>query len=328
MPSWSLSWLCSGMVYDDAEKLYAEVHEVCTGLLEDAFGVLLPRSSPLLSNSTSETLVAFNTTSFARHDVIKVPLSKDAARMKTQVIQTSADGKHGYALMHSVGNKVVSQPVGMPSVCTPASGVSDIFRSSVLALNVCYSVYQWNRPLRPQERQRPAHHLRGTSHQPDWRETWVGCVHLPSHNPLTLFSSRELIPKGRSGGLVIFEDRPNYWDAWGPFFHYVVNRGLDMTLLWVLQMSKSTTSKLLLRLRFLKFGLLPKGPFGPLFRPKLNTGKVQSTSRCVSSICHAFIPSITLPCECLVLTEYITFDRSPSMPLLVRTLRRPRNEYL
>lgn len=26
---------------------------------------------------------------------------------------------------------------------------------------------------------------------------------------------RELIPQGLSGGLVIFEDRPNYWDAWG-----------------------------------------------------------------------------------------------------------------
>jgi alpha-mannosidase len=155
------------MVYDDADKLYAEVREVCTGLLEDAFSVLLPRSSPLLSNSTSETLVAFNATSFARHDVIKVPLSRNAARMKAQVIQTSADGKYGYALMHSVGNKVASQPVGMFSVCMPASGVSDVFRTSVSVLNVCYSVYEWNGPLRPQERQCAAHHLRGTNQQPD-----------------------------------------------------------------------------------------------------------------------------------------------------------------
>lgn len=26
---------------------------------------------------------------------------------------------------------------------------------------------------------------------------------------------RELIPHGQTGGLVIFEDHPNYWDAWG-----------------------------------------------------------------------------------------------------------------
>lgn len=26
---------------------------------------------------------------------------------------------------------------------------------------------------------------------------------------------RELIPAGQTGGLVMFQDRPNYWDAWG-----------------------------------------------------------------------------------------------------------------
>ena len=26
---------------------------------------------------------------------------------------------------------------------------------------------------------------------------------------------RELIPQGQTGGLIIFEDHPNYWDAWG-----------------------------------------------------------------------------------------------------------------
>jgi alpha-mannosidase len=32
---------------------------------------------------------------------------------------------------------------------------------------------------------------------------------------------RELIPKGSSGGLVIFEDRPNYWDAWDVEIHHL-----------------------------------------------------------------------------------------------------------
>jgi alpha-mannosidase len=137
------------MVYDDADKLYAEVREVCTGLLEEAFSVLLPRSSPLMSKSTSETLIAFNATSFARYDVIKVPLSRDAARMKAQVIQTSADGKHGYALMHSVGNKITSQPVGMFSGYMPASGMSNVLKSLVSVLSDRYSVYQRNEPFRP-----------------------------------------------------------------------------------------------------------------------------------------------------------------------------------
>jgi alpha-mannosidase len=28
---------------------------------------------------------------------------------------------------------------------------------------------------------------------------------------------RELIPQGQTGGLTIFEDHPNYWDAWGAY---------------------------------------------------------------------------------------------------------------
>jgi len=121
-----LIFFCSGMVYDDAEKLYAEVREACTGLLEDAFNVLFPQSSPLMSSSKSETMVAFNPTSFERHDVVKVPLSGNAARLKAQVVQASADGKYGYALMHSRGNEVVAQPTGLFANCVPASGVSDI----------------------------------------------------------------------------------------------------------------------------------------------------------------------------------------------------------
>ncbi|KAG2746357.1 glycoside hydrolase family 38 protein [Suillus brevipes Sb2] len=176
-----------GMVYDDADKLYAEVREVCTGLLEDAFSVLLPRSSPLLSNSTSETLVAFNATSFARHDVIKVPLSRNATRMKAQVIQTSADGKHGYALMHSVGNKVASQPVGMFSVCMPAS---------VFTNGTDHFV------------------LRNANVQLTISEGRISSL-------IDVRLGRELIPKGSSGGLVIFEDRPNYWDAWDVEIHHL-----------------------------------------------------------------------------------------------------------
>lgn len=127
------SVFCSGMVYEDAEKLYAEVREVCTGLLEAAFGILFPQSSPLLSPSKSEMIVAFNPTSFERHDVIKVPLSGNAARLKTQIVQASADGKYGYALMHSKSKEVVAQPTGLFANCAPASGLSD----SSQCLDVC-----------------------------------------------------------------------------------------------------------------------------------------------------------------------------------------------
>jgi hypothetical protein len=124
----NVHFICSGMVYDDAEKLYAEVREVCTGVLEEAFSILFPQSSPLLSPSKCETIVAFNPTSFERHDVVKVPLSGNVARLKAQVVQASPDGKYGYALMHSRGNGIVAQPTGMFANCAPASGVSHVCR--------------------------------------------------------------------------------------------------------------------------------------------------------------------------------------------------------
>lgn len=46
-------------------------------------------------------LIAFNTTSFARRDVVKIPLGGGGggAQLKSKVVQTSKDGSIGYALM-------------------------------------------------------------------------------------------------------------------------------------------------------------------------------------------------------------------------------------
>lgn len=40
---------------------------------------------------------------------------------------------------------------------------------------------------------------------------------LPKNLLILWLRSRELIPEGQTGGLVIFGDQPNYWDAWGMF---------------------------------------------------------------------------------------------------------------
>ena len=40
-------------------------------------------------------------------------------------------------------------------------------------------------------------------------------------NFISFLCRRELIFSGQTGGLVIFDDRPNYWDAWGQLsIHY------------------------------------------------------------------------------------------------------------
>jgi alpha-mannosidase len=94
------------MVYEDAEKLYAEVKRDGEALLEEALSVLFPNSMPLTLNTRSKALasttkiVAFNTTFFPRLDIVNVPLSRASPAVKAQVLQASDDGREGYALMH------------------------------------------------------------------------------------------------------------------------------------------------------------------------------------------------------------------------------------
>ncbi|KAG5717158.1 Alpha-mannosidase, partial [Termitomyces sp. T112] len=110
-----------GMVYDDAEKLYAEVHKDGEALLDDAFRVLFPDSVVLNASTNLKALppigkiIGFNTTFFRRSDIIEVPLVGADSGLKSQVLQTSSDGTVGYAVMNTPGS------VG--SICTPATGL-------------------------------------------------------------------------------------------------------------------------------------------------------------------------------------------------------------
>ena len=86
---------CSGMVYDDAEKLYAEVRTDTEALTEEALRAIYPGSCTLSSASSEpKTLFAHNTTPFARRDIVRVSNSTAA-----NVLQTTSDGKEGYVVM-------------------------------------------------------------------------------------------------------------------------------------------------------------------------------------------------------------------------------------
>ncbi|KAG6881554.1 hypothetical protein C0993_000976, partial [Termitomyces sp. T159_Od127] len=110
-----------GMVYEDAEKLYAEVRMDGEALLDEAFRVLFPGSVALTLDTDPKALdptgkiVGFNTTFFRRSDIVQVPLVGAHPGLVSQVLQTSSDGKVGYAVVNSSGN------VG--TVCTPATGL-------------------------------------------------------------------------------------------------------------------------------------------------------------------------------------------------------------
>ncbi len=131
-----------GMVYEDAEALYAEVKRDGEILLEDAFAVLFPGSVPLLPSMRSKLLggssriVAFNTTFFPRWDIVRIPsLSKVGPGLKSLVLQASEDGKDGYGIMHCAGGGTVGElkhpSRGLHDTIKPVSGKTCILVDSV-----------------------------------------------------------------------------------------------------------------------------------------------------------------------------------------------------
>jgi alpha-mannosidase len=94
----------SGMVYDDAEKLYAEVRADTEALVDKALRVLYPGSLPLSSTapvptSGKLTVFAHNTTPFARRDVVRVPLGEGGISSENVLLQRTSDGKGGYIVL-------------------------------------------------------------------------------------------------------------------------------------------------------------------------------------------------------------------------------------
>lgn len=114
-----------GMVYDDAEKLYAEVRKDGEELLEDAFATLFPKSIPLSNASAVQgpgSIIAYNTTFLKRRDVVKVPLVGNAVSLRNKVVQASKDGSTGYALLDCSEGGHVAKSSGLFADCMPVSG--------------------------------------------------------------------------------------------------------------------------------------------------------------------------------------------------------------
>ncbi|KAL6305038.1 glycosyl hydrolases family 38 N-terminal domain-containing protein [Sparassis latifolia] len=181
----------SGMVYEDAEKLYAEVRKDGKDLIEKAFEALIPRSIPLTEASAkaakSGKLVAYNTTFFPRRDVVKIPLAGGASSLRSQAVQASEHGLTGYALMDGSAASGLASTTGLYADSMPVSVFTNgsdhfVLRNTSVQLTIAKG-----------------------------RITSLVDVEL----------GRELIPQGQTGGLVIFDDRPNYWDAWDVEIHHL-----------------------------------------------------------------------------------------------------------
>jgi alpha-mannosidase len=108
----------SGMVYEDAEKLYAEVRTDTETLVDRALAVLYPSSLPLSSavpTSTGPlTVFAHNTTPFARRDVVRVPLGERGISSGNVLLQKTSDGKEGYVVLEcgAGGGLVLPSQIG------------------------------------------------------------------------------------------------------------------------------------------------------------------------------------------------------------------------
>jgi alpha-mannosidase len=103
------------MVYEDAEKLYAEVRTDTETLVDKALAVLYPSSLPLSSvvpASTSGPLTVFahNTTAFARRDVVRVPLGERGISSGNILLQKTSDGKEGYVVLEGGAGGGLVQP--------------------------------------------------------------------------------------------------------------------------------------------------------------------------------------------------------------------------
>jgi alpha-mannosidase len=205
------------MVYDDAEKYYAEVKKDGEALLEDAFKVLFPHGSRALGTGPSDgTLLAYNSTFLPRREVVRVAAG---AALAGQLAQTGADGA-GYALLDAPEGATLARPIGMFADCMPVSGTSCAasVRAVCAAALTPGSVHERDGPPDHAQLERAAHDREGPHHEPPGREARVRCSSAcrAAAAPYLLGPPRrELIPEGSTGGLVIFEDRPNYWDAWG-----------------------------------------------------------------------------------------------------------------
>lgn len=115
------------MVYEDAEKLYAEVRKDVEKLIDEAIEALFPSPSRIsfrpLKESPSGSIVALNTTFFPRRDIVQIPLAQRSS-LSSKVVQIDKDSSYGYALLDCSDGGHVSCPRGLYADCMPASGES------------------------------------------------------------------------------------------------------------------------------------------------------------------------------------------------------------
>lgn len=116
------------MVYDDAEKYYAEIAATGQELLEEAFGVLFPKSIPIaldrpIRSMDKGSILGYNCLPTPRMDVVKIPMAGSGAlRLRSEAVQITKDGSSGYLLMDSPNGTGLATTRGLFADVQPATG--------------------------------------------------------------------------------------------------------------------------------------------------------------------------------------------------------------
>ncbi|GAA6017633.1 hypothetical protein JCM11491_005308 [Sporobolomyces phaffii] len=198
-PLWEDALLCQfhdvlpgsaiGLVYEDAEKIYANIAAKGADLLSSALDALLPStvsvdSSSVISGSP-DTIFAVSTTTLPCRSLARIPLSA-ARALSDAAIQPSRDGDETAYVVLEVGEK---------------GGLLAQSKTSDEISKAGWSV-----------------RARKTENDSITLSNDQLAVVISSEGRLTSVfdkgAERELLVEGETAGFVIFEDTPLNWDAW------------------------------------------------------------------------------------------------------------------
>ncbi|GAA5998647.1 alpha-mannosidase [Rhodotorula paludigena] len=206
-----------GMVYEDAEKIYADVTKKANALLESALSALIPHSTPLSSaelpssSAPLDALVALDPLSPAqpRRELVKVPLAV-ARALEDAAVQRSHDGE-AYVLFEGTegvqGQTVLHKPVGAMEIAERGHVLAA--RARTAGDNFVLSTPKLKVTVTPSGR--------------------ISSIYDKE-------VERELILEGRTAGFVIFQDTPLNWDAWDvDAFHLETKKEVNATSVEVVE---------------------------------------------------------------------------------------------
>ncbi|OCF58446.1 alpha-mannosidase [Kwoniella mangroviensis CBS 10435] len=173
------------MIYEDAEKKYASIQSSIHAVINEAYSIIYHSSFPISAEEPTKIagpiFAVNNIPDYPRQEVMSAPISAHT-QIESKSAQLSKDGQTSYLLVatkndeNSHGDLMMANPRGLyanPRVQVTKKDDLFIMANSVLSMKI-----------------------------ENGRITSIYDKAL----------DKELVPHGQTGGLVIMEDHPNYWE--------------------------------------------------------------------------------------------------------------------